>query len=478
MNMISQKFENLLKNRIKDKISSLSDEFINYLVNNLFNTNENMYLDFINKTQEFSFEVIKQVIVETFNELDDNFRYSRNRLKEYNVNKSNVKRTIITIVGEITFYRTYFESKDKTKKFFYIDEIFHLPKYDHYDPIVKAFAIDMSFDTNQLKAGNYVGQNITTIKNYSSEIRNKFSIPRQTINNWIKEWNNPKVIYSLVENTPNTLFVMADEKFIGCQDLDNDLMAKCFVIFEGIEKDGKHRNKLVNRMVISKYSSNPWPEVVDIIAQKYDFQKIKHIVLLGDGASWIKSGINELRMEPDCDVSFKLCTFHFKQAIHRITTDNDLRKELLNSFYEETKNEFKAKIENIKLNDPNRNDKIEKNENYIINNYDYIKYEVENNIGSSMESHISHCIANMFSSRPKGYSSNNIKKYLEINDYKNNNINIFNLYLKTYENTESKEINKEQVNINIFERNTTNMPILYNTQNSPFRDYLLKLRGI
>ena len=114
----------------------------------------------------------------------------------------------------------------------------------------------MSFDTNQLKAGNYVGQNITTIKNYSSEIRNKFSIPRQTINNWIKEWNNPKVIYSLIENTPNTLFVMADEKFIGCQDLDNDLMAKCFVIFEGIEKDGKHRNKLVNRMVISKYSSN------------------------------------------------------------------------------------------------------------------------------------------------------------------------------------------------------------------------------
>ena len=478
MNMISQKYVNLLKNRIKDKISSLSDEFINYLINNLFNTNENMYLDFISKTQEFSFEIIKQVIIEVFKELDDNFRDSLSRFKEYNINKSNVKRTIVTIVGEITFYRTYFESKDKTKKFFYIDEIFHLPKYDHYDPIVKALAIDISFDTNQLKAGKYVGQNITIIKNYSSEIRDKFSISRQTINNWIKEWNNPKVIYNLVENTPNTLFVMADEKFIGCQDLDNDLMAKCFVIFEGIEKNGKHRNKLVNRMVISKYSSNPWPEVVDTIAQKYDFQKIKHIILLGDGAGWIKSGINELKMEPYCEVSFKLCSFHFKQAIHRITTDNDLRKELLNSFDEETKNEFKSKIENIKLNDSNRNDKIEKNENYILNNYDYIKYEVENNIGSSMESHISHCIANMFSSRPKGYSSKNIKKYLEINDYKNNNINIFDLYLKTYENTESKEINKEQVNINLFERNTTNMPILYNTQNSPFRDYLLTLRGI
>ena len=271
---------------------------------------------------------------------------------------------------------------------------------------------------------------------------------------------------------------MADEKFIGCQDLDNDLMAKCFVIFEGIEKDGKHRNKLVNRMVISKYSSNPWPEVIDTIAQKYDFQRIKHIVLLGDGASWIKFGINELRMEPDCEVSFKLCTFHFKQAIHRITTDNDLRQELLNSFYEDTKNEFKKKIENIKLNDSKRIDKIEKNENYILNNYDYIKYEVENNIGSSMESHISHCIANMFSSRPKGYSSKNIKKYLEINDYKNNNMNIFSLYLKTYENSKIEELNNEIININLFERNNTNIPILYNTQSLPFRDCLISLRGI
>ena len=75
-----------------------------------------MYLDFISKTQEFSFEIIKQIIIEVFNELDDNFRNSLSRFKEYNINKSNVKRTIVTIVGEITFYRTYFESKDKTKK--------------------------------------------------------------------------------------------------------------------------------------------------------------------------------------------------------------------------------------------------------------------------------------------------------------------------------------------------------------------------
>ena len=107
-----------------EKISSLSDEVVDYLINNLFNINDNIYLDFINKIQEFSFDIIKQVIIEVFKELDDNFKNSQCRIKQYNINKSNVKRTIITIVGEITFYRTYFEHKDKSNKFFYIDEIF------------------------------------------------------------------------------------------------------------------------------------------------------------------------------------------------------------------------------------------------------------------------------------------------------------------------------------------------------------------
>ena len=220
---------NLLKNRLKEKICCISDDLIDYLINNLFNTQKNdVHIEFINRIQEFTIDIIKETIVEVFKELDNNFRNFLERIKYYNIS-----RTIITIVGEITFQRTYFESKDKSKKLLYIDKIFHLPKCDHYDPIIKALAIDVTFDTNQLKAGQLVGQSITTIKNISNSTRNNYYIPGQSINNWINDWNNPKVIYDLVDNTPNTLYVMYDEKFIGSQDLDNDIMVKCFVIFEG-----------------------------------------------------------------------------------------------------------------------------------------------------------------------------------------------------------------------------------------------------
>ena len=81
---------------------------IDYIVSNLFNVNENVYLNLIDTIQQYAFEIIKSVIIEVFKELDNNFIDSYDRLKLYNINKSNVKRTIITIVGEITFYRTYF----------------------------------------------------------------------------------------------------------------------------------------------------------------------------------------------------------------------------------------------------------------------------------------------------------------------------------------------------------------------------------
>ena len=209
MNRISQNHINMLKNRLKNKISSLSDEMIDYIVSNLFNVNENVYLNLIDTIQQYAFEIIKSVIIEVFKELDNNFIDSYDRLKLYNINKSNVKRTIITIVGEITFYRTYFQSKDKSKKFFYIDELFHLPKYDHYDPIIKGLTIEKTFNTNQIIAGKDVGQSLTSIKKLASDIRNTYSIPRQTINNWINNWNNPKIVFDLVDNTPKTLYIMA-----------------------------------------------------------------------------------------------------------------------------------------------------------------------------------------------------------------------------------------------------------------------------
>lgn len=238
-------------------------------------------------------------------------------------------------------------------------------------------------------------------------------------------------------------------------------MVKCFVTFEDVKDVSKNRRALVNRSVFSCYNSNAWPLFMDYIAKRYDFSKIKNIALLSDGGTWIKTGISELKLDPNNTVKFYLCEFHFKQAIHHITTDEDERKMLLEVFTNKRKKDFINEVNKIIENNKNREEIITKKLNYIVNNYSSIKSMIKLKIGSSMESHISHLIASFIASRPKGFSTKRIDQYLKLNDYKNNGINIFKLYIQSYKNNEVKDIDESVANTYTFDNfNNGNIPII------------------
>ena len=467
--IISQKLKNVLKNKIFNIISLNLFNNIEFLLNNLLcNNSSNNYFDIMFKSQQIARDIVKSIVISTFEELDKEFKNSVYRKSRYYISKNNVPRTLITIVGEITFYRTYYISKNSNKKFFYIDKIFDLPKYDHYDPIVKAISISKAVSTSQAQAVRDTSAFISDISYFETNSTIN-DIPRQSVYNWIKHWYVPNIVPKSV-NTPDTLYVMADEKYIGAQDTSKDIMIKCFVTFEDVINISKNRRKLVNRSVFSCCSSKAWPKFMDFIAKKYDFSKIKNICLLADGASWIKAGIPELRLDTNNSVKFFLCEFHFKQAIHHITTDSDERYYLLHIFNKKSKSYFIDAVNTIIYNNPKRKDIITKKLNYIINNYSHIKSMLELDIGSSMESHISHLIASFFSSRPKGFSSNRIEKYLKLNDYKNNDINIFKLYLDSYSRKKTKTIDENTYDYEIFTKDKLhNIPVLnYGLKNSTY----------
>ena len=100
---ISQNFKNVLKNKIKILISPILYKSIDFIVDNLFEINNpDKYFYFMNTIQSSVKELIKNIVITSFEELDNNFKNSNNRTSRYIINKSNVSRTIITIVGEIT----------------------------------------------------------------------------------------------------------------------------------------------------------------------------------------------------------------------------------------------------------------------------------------------------------------------------------------------------------------------------------------
>ena len=433
MYTITHIYKNIIKNRIKDKIKTLTDDLIDNIVDNIGSSNN--YVSTISYIQDSEREMIKHLIVSIFHELDFNFKNSKERLKNYTISKSNVSRTITTIFGDITFYRTYYKSRFSNSYHFVLDELLDLHKYDRYDPVVKAYAIDNYTKTNQALSGKITGNQISSINELIND--NKIhSIPRQSIHNWINKWNVPEDTYKPRE-TPEILYIMVDEKFLGCQNLPNDIMVKSYVVFENILPISKNRNSLVNRLVFNTADNTPWVKFSDFLYKIYDPTKIKKIFLLSDGGRWITANFGELRVEKNITIKHLLCEFHFKQSINRITSIKEERNLIFSFFHSLNKNDFLSVLYAFKSKYHDRSNIIDKQINYISNYYGNIKAMLKSNIGSSMESHISHIVASPFSSRPKGFSSLKINKYLMINDLFNNGKNLFNLYLSSYNNLPS-----------------------------------------
>lgn len=443
MNIISQNFRKVLKNRLESKINDITSTFIDELMNS-FTGKGDSYLNLINNANRVSQDIVKEVIVEVIEEYDAYYLTSKERKRTYYVNKKNVPRTITTILGELTFTRTLYETKNRDEYYFYIDEMLGFPKYDHYDPIVKGLTMREAFYTNQAQAGRIVGERITDIANLTDKNTYVYAISRQTVNNWLSEWNTT-IIYDRRKSTPKTLYIMADEKYIGAQGKDGDIMGKAFVVFEGVKQVSKGRRALVNRHIFTCYSNKPWEELLDRLTEIYNYDEIENFYVLSDGGNWLTAGMSELKLESFQKVKHLLCLFHFKQAINHITTVEDERISIFESFINDKKKVFKNTLNKYLDKYPHKQTTIEKKIKYLLKHYKAAKHMVSSDIGSSMEAHISHFVASTFASRPKGYSETNINKYFMLNDAKINGINLFNVYLQTYNKTVGNSQCKESV---------------------------------
>lgn len=456
--------ENFIINQIisnlKSKLSELLDEFI-------IDNSKNRYVNIFLKLQNLINEISVTFISNLFETLDKVFRNSSKRKEKYYISKSNVKRTIITIFGTITFYRTLYINKLTGEYYFYVDDVLGLESYKNYDPIVRAILVQDSVITNPNHTSKYSPLDILNLKNRLNE-----SIPKQTIYKFKQDTKIRKINYEEIE-TDKTLYVMVDEKWIHKQDKNEPgkkkwIMSKCFVTFTGIKRKGK-RSRLTGRHVFITTSDKPWKEFMNEIYTVYNFEKINTINLLSDAGSWILSGASELKLYSNNKVIINTCEFHVKQKINRSTKDKELRVTIANIIYEKgDKEEFIKEMDKlIESKDSNsRKQKITEYKNYILKHWKGIINMKNSLCKSSMEAHIEHCIASSFSSVPKAYSENNIEGYLKLQEMVLNGISIFDYYLDTYNSDDDYIYNNEkEVNYSMFEHSTSNVPCLYSNSN-------------
>jgi len=459
MNIISNNYEKILKEMIFNQFSKNLKKILNKTnnTNKVFN-----YVDLIYNLDNSLCDIAKNSLITIFESIDKSFSNSIERKHKYHI-KAHLPRTILTIFGEITFTRTFYTDKYNNGSYCYLDRFLGLKKHDYFDPYIKSTIVEYSANNSIPTVCNMINELIGN----RIKLQNKIKyLNRQTIRNIIldSKLSNPdkKELY-----TPETLYIIADEKWVATQNNNTDkVMIKSIVTFDSI--NSKPRRYLNNKRIFAGFNGNKFlDDTLDYLYYTYDLDKVKNIFVMGDGAKWIKSLTSHFKINDKTNVIFALDKFHFKQAIHHICLNKCLENIISSYVINNNKLHFISCCNELIKSYPHRTETINNKKEYILNNWKNILNLYKYDLSCPMESQISHNLAYLFTSRPKGYSLNMLNKMIKIRLLFKNNENIKLLYLNNFNKTKIVDYKNEELNFDIFDKYKQFTPIYQNKLFTP-----------
>ena len=317
------------------------------------------------------------------------------------------ERTIISIFGEINFKRRYYQDKETKERIYLLDQFLKLEKRERMLPNVKERLIEEARETSYRRAGQKAS--------YGTEIS------KQTVKNEINKLDFKTEIAEEKENKKKVkkLYIIADEDHVHLQKGGIE-EPRLVIVYDNVVEKGKRielKNKKHFGGIYAKRIDDLWEEVMTYIENNYDTEYLERVYISGDGASWIKTGLEWIVKS-----KYVLDEFHMKKAVNgivgRITKTNKEKKEkekkeLRTALRRLNFVRFKEKCYEILAEEIEKTNRRRKEDlmNYILNNVEGIKNLYRNKKelhGCSAEGHISHIYSDRMSSRPMGWSTTNV----------------------------------------------------------------------
>ena len=221
----------------------------------------------------------------------------------------------------------------------------------------------------------------------------------------------------------------------------------CAIVHEGYEEEFVKRKKLKNIRYFgsAKLSYEElWEVVFDYVDKKYDISKFKKIFVSGDGASGIKNYTNCFP-----NAKFVLDPFHYIKKHLKYIFKDDI--ELRNIADEYIRNglidDFKLLVNAQIAKYPDQEKYMKEHMNYIINNLDGIKNQLDEDykVHCSMEGHVNQAFARHITSSPYGFSERGLENKLKLLVYHANKheLTIEDYYNLKYGTNSYEEINNK-----------------------------------
>jgi hypothetical protein len=368
----------------------------------------------------------RDIVVKVLEDMDGFLRQDGVRKKDWEIVRKD-ETGLLTTFGQIRYNRTYFKPKGGGERKYLVDEIVGIKPHERMTADVVINALDEATESSYRKAGEKAC--------YEDEVS------KQAVMNKVHtvEVNPPKLKYSKKRDA-RILYIEADEDHVAHQAKGKGgtrcLMPKLIYVHEGIDLSrSTAKRKVLKNVRFFGEDCSPedlWLQVAQYISEQYNEDKIETVYISGDGASWIKQGLNWIgksRFVLDnhhLNKYIKVATAHLDdEAIYQGLKDaldwpdKEMAYRVFNRILELTENE--TKIAAVK--DARR---------YIMNNWAGIAIKAEKGyeiVGCSAEGHVSHVLSNRLSSRPKGWSKTGANQMTKLLIYKKNGGNIYDLVM-------------------------------------------------
>lgn len=361
---------------------------------------EDIELTLKDKTDRFILQMIK-LYLEDLDQAIVEDKQSR-KCKGIVVQRRGDKREQYLMFGPISFARTYFYDKSRKEYSYLLDEAVGLEPFVRVSNTVARELVEHASESSYGESSRHVTAG---------------AISRQTVMKKLRKVRDLQIPEPSPRRQAKVLYVNADEDHISLQD-GSTTIVPLISIHEGIERQGR-RGRCIHPHYISSHGrplEELWLEAARWIDQSYNVDDLERVYLHGDGASWIKEGLNWLP-----NAKMVLDRYHLNKAITTVTArQREKRFELYTALAQSNRPAFRTMAEQLmqEAKDDAERNRVQKFSRYITNNWAGIAIHSKENCGGSCtEGHVSHVLSSRLSSRPMGWSREGLRVMAELRAY-------------------------------------------------------------
>lgn len=398
-----------MKISVKDIILQINEELWKKILKKIEEGGLSDIDQFSSEALELCKASIRELITKIVEQLNEELRANKRYRREIGLSlkEKDRERSIFNDVGYINIKRDYYYDK-KSKGYIYpIDLMLGITPYERVGSNVSARLVTQAAEVSYEKSAGIVTGG---------------EVSKQTVKNKIQGVGKLEKEAPGEKREVRELHVFADECHASLQEGRNRVVP-LITISEGVRAIGC-RKELINPVYFTapiKETKEAWKNVGGYISRAYDESQIERIHLHGDGASWIKQGIEEL---PNC--KFVIDSFHFEKHLKQATAafgKQNYRLRIRQAIIEKDKGKAIRLInEMLSLSgEPKQMKGIRKFRSYLLNNWEgVVRRYTEEIIGSCTEALVSHVYSERLSRNPMGWSDEGLHKMAELRVYTRN----------------------------------------------------------